>query len=427
MSDMPRYREAYMAMANGVLRARKEAGVTVLVGGTDSTSNALDKLFSDGKDTFSPILGLTFSQPDRAVDFNANQTKDIVFSVTSGQPVATNTYALSASFTAVRDGTVTHVEDLHCNVIAHRTIAIDGNMSDWAGVLPQIISAVPTHPSLSEQALFPFRASGTVYDASKTAAYLAYDEKNFYFAAVVDGASPDNGTLRFANRLTDPHFDDQFFFPETFYTVVTDNNGNVTSTTEQHWSAGVRRYDYRKIPVLPAGNGMVNFDNILIAFNVIPEDDAQDKGMPDFPPGTMPHYNAYKDTDYEYALNQVAPENGGGTEIYRLLVPGMPRKMFYPREPVSPFDGAVTNGQLYVATVGGQRITEAAIPWSEIPWAKKRLDAGQTIKFSFRVNDKRGSGYELADSRSVSLLNPLTFRCDWVQHWSNEVEFGFAK
>jgi hypothetical protein len=56
MADMPRYREAYMAMAKGVLKARSDAGVQVLVGGTDSTTNGLDKLFGDGTNTYLPVF-----------------------------------------------------------------------------------------------------------------------------------------------------------------------------------------------------------------------------------------------------------------------------------------------------------------------------------------------------------------------------------
>lgn len=51
-ADMPRYREIYRRMAMATERARKDAGVQVLIGGCDSTSNTLDKLFGDGKDTF---------------------------------------------------------------------------------------------------------------------------------------------------------------------------------------------------------------------------------------------------------------------------------------------------------------------------------------------------------------------------------------
>ena len=50
-SDLPRFREIYTAMAQGVEAARK-TGVEVLLGGADSSSNTLDKLFPDGKDTF---------------------------------------------------------------------------------------------------------------------------------------------------------------------------------------------------------------------------------------------------------------------------------------------------------------------------------------------------------------------------------------
>ena len=76
------------------------------------------------------------------------------------------------------------------------------------------------------------------------------------------------------------------------------------------------------------------------------------------------------------------------------------------------------------------RIVEAAIPWTEIPGVKKRLDAGETIKFSFRVNDnvERSRCMELARERSVSKTNNFqTFRPDGGEHWANEVELGFEK
>jgi hypothetical protein len=51
-ADIPRYREIYTKLAEGVEAARRDAGVDMLVGGCSSTANALDKLFGDGKDTF---------------------------------------------------------------------------------------------------------------------------------------------------------------------------------------------------------------------------------------------------------------------------------------------------------------------------------------------------------------------------------------
>lgn len=194
------------------------------------------------------------------------------------------------------------------------------------------------------------------------------------------------------------------------------------------WPEGVRHFSYRKDPVLPDNSAGMGFatDNVQIAFNVIP---IGEDGYESHPKGTMPKYVGYKCTDYEYALNQVAPEYGGGTEIWRLLVPGMPEKHFYPRQPKSPFDGAVKDGKLVVTHEGNTRITECAIPWSELPDVKKALDEGKTIKFSFRVNDNGNMGacLELARERSVSKRNSRAFHASWKEHWANEVEFAFEK
>lgn len=192
------------------------------------------------------------------------------------------------------------------------------------------------------------------------------------------------------------------------------------------WPKDVRKFSYRKTGTLPDGMTGEKFDNILLAFNVIP---IGEDGMEAAPKGTMPRYTGYKCTDYEYALNTVAAEYGGGFEIWRLLVPGMPRKHFFPRQPKSPFDGAVKNGKLVTIRKGNTLFTECAIPWSEIPDVKRMIDKGGKIKFSARINDD-GAGaacMELARERSVSKVNARAFHPDWKEHWANEVEFGIEK
>ena len=58
---------------------------------------------------------------------------------------------------------------------------------------------------------------------------------------------------------------------------------------------------------------------------------------------------------------------------------------------------------------------------------KRALDAGTTIKFSFRVNDDADGGcLELARDRSVSKRGH-SFSVNWIEHWTNEVEFSFQK
>jgi hypothetical protein len=71
---------------------------------------------------------------------------------------------------------------------------------------------------------------------------------------------------------------------------------------------------------------------------------------------------------------------------------------------------------------------ECSIPWAEIPEVKAKRDAGEPVKFSFRVNDNAGTAcLELARERSVSKTNASAFRDDWIQHWANELEFGWER
>lgn len=191
---------------------------------------------------------------------------------------------------------------------------------------------------------------------------------------------------------------------------------------ELRWPEGVRRYSYRKDPDLPAGHGQgTNLDNVQIGFNVMPE---ERKPKISVLPGLIPDYMSYTCTDYEWALNRVADAYGGGTEVWRLRRPDLPHKHFYPRNPKAPGEGPAPGAQLVVKYENGWRIVEAAIPWTDMPEAKARLDAGQTVKFSYRVNDDQGVGcMELAKRRSVAKRN-TSFFVDWVEHWANELKFA---
>ncbi len=345
----------------------------------------------EGKLTAS-IEGLTLTPSDRPVKLDANQTTDFIFTVTDGKSNADNTYPLLASFECA-DGKVRHAEAIHVNAIARRSIVVDGNLDDWSGVTPQITSQ-PIGASDTEKAYLPFRDWAKPGGPVKVTALLAADADTFYFAAQLPKIQP---MIRFETRN-----DDDYFYPET----VLSKDQKLT------WPQGVRRFSYRKDPDLPAGNGQYN---IQIAFNVIPP---KDKVMLPFPAGTMPRFCAYPDTDYEYALNQCSD---GGTEIFCLLKPGVPRKHFYPRQPKAPIDGGPVKGNAKL--VMGDNTIECAIPLSEMPEVKTALDFGKTIKFSFRAN-QGGTAYELAVGRSVSKENFLTFHNDWSTHWANELEFA---
>ena len=124
-----------------------------------------------------------------------------------------NIYPLAVSFDAGADGAVSHAEKLHVNLIAKRTITVDGNLDDWKGVLPQSVFATSNQgPSLEEAAWLPFNKFSTTQKPGFATGYLAYDDKNFYFAAKIADNTPSPGTIRYEKRN-----DDDYFYPAVSY------------------------------------------------------------------------------------------------------------------------------------------------------------------------------------------------------------------
>ena len=97
------------------------------------------------------------------------------------------------------DGYSAHQENLHVNVIAKRTITIDGDLDDWKDVLPQPVYASGNQgPSLMESAWLPFNKFSNTQKPGFATGYLAYDDKNLYFAAKIADNTPStrHATLR---------------------------------------------------------------------------------------------------------------------------------------------------------------------------------------------------------------------------------------
>ena len=403
---------------------------------------------------------LRMGEPTRNLRIGPNQTLQVNVPVTGGAAVPSNTYFLRAVFNAGKSGSVTHLEAMHCNVIARRHMVINGNLAAWRGALPQPMTVGADRMTLKQRAWLGWTGVGkamavpasgrstlialmrkmpaSVWDVTKpfpttvkpgfAVGYLAYGKKYFYFLGKVADDTPCAGTLRWplSKKVTN-----SFFFPNKVYAPRRNAQGKIIGWTTLIWPKGVPHYTYRRGPVLPCGcgNRASQTDNIQLAFNVVPPDDVKLTGYYPYPPGTMPQYTSFADTNYEFALNQVAAKYGGGTQIWRLLRPGMPMINFFPRQPAQRYEknGSVQHGKLIIKRIADTRIFECAIPWSRIPLVKQRLDAGKTIKFTFRVNLSDGMGFELSRNRSVSKPNDMTFHPGWLRHWSNELRFGFQR
>ena len=333
-----------------------------------------------------------------------------------------NAYALSVTVDAGADGIALSSEIVRCNVIAKRSITIDGKLDEWQGVLPQTITSDGSVDRTdAEAAWWPDKPFNPTAKSGLATAWLAYDDKNVYFATRIADEKQARGMIRFSNRD-----DDASFWPATVIPLIygKDKDGKDVVTGEGApltWPAGVRRYTYATWANLPFGDGI---DSVQIGFNVR---DENDKPWYPFPKGTYRQFTGYWDTDYEYSLHAVRASKGGGTEIFRLGHPDLPHKHFFDHSPRAKGEGEAA-GKLVITHVGNVRIVECSIPWSELPLVQARMQAGKTAKFTFRVNDDAGVGcLELPRGRSVSRMNAKALKPDWTVHWANEVEFGFEK
>ena len=356
------------------------------------------------------------------LNFAGRECRTIELKV-AGQSSPDNTYPLSLTFDAGLAGVAMHEENLHVNLISRKTIVVDGKLEDWKGALPQTIrSEEASERSFTEAMWLPFQKFDAAQAGGLATGYLAYDQDGLHFAVKIADDTPSPGTIRFETRDHDADF-----YPEVCRGPAQGRGprDGEAQLAEYHWPEDVRRFSYRRWPAIPSGYSSHPLDNVLIAFNAIPPE--QDEWLTHLP-GRMPGFIGYKCTDYEFALNKVAQDYGGGTEIWRLQAPGMPRKHFWPRQPAHPKEGPVKTGRLAIVHEGNTRVVEASLPWSEIPHVKSCLDAGRTVKFSFRVNDNTGGPtMELAMNRGVSKPNSQAFHPDWAEHWANELEFAFEK
>ncbi len=145
------------------------------------------------------VEGLTIQPEEQTFSLSGQENREVFVAVTVGQAVPENNYKLLATFNAGQDGTVKHAELVHANFIAKRTITVDGDLNDWQEVIPQT-SAQTVGTSETEKAYLPFKDWNRQGGGGAVTAWMAYDERFFYFAAKVPGM---DGLPRFETRKDD--------------------------------------------------------------------------------------------------------------------------------------------------------------------------------------------------------------------------------
>ncbi|MEI3485525.1 MAG: hypothetical protein V8R12_11640 [Bacteroides faecis] len=103
------------------------------------------------------IGSLKVSYPE-ALSFKAHETKTVKVKVVEGEANIGNKYPLEVRFDAGKDGFAVHWENMHVNLIAKKTMKIDGNLDDWRNMISQTIEgSSKASISLTEAAWYPYQ------------------------------------------------------------------------------------------------------------------------------------------------------------------------------------------------------------------------------------------------------------------------------
>jgi len=395
-----------------------------------------------------PPDGLTLKASSAAVELDAGQSKDLEFPVASAKVSPTNTYVFAYDFSS-ETGKAQWKETMYVLVARKSTKKIDGDLSDWDKDIGVIVDAKLQKIDPTAQVWRPFlEFKDAQPDGSFAEVKLAWDEQSLYVAARVNDPTDYPGHQRLEKWDEDQYFrsakDDQICErlrpyekfvranlrdPKTAAALKSDPQWAAyqeflkgdpeaklaleSTAARVYFEAKARNpaatfadatYVYKRVPW---NESPWSGDTLQLGFDVI-EGYAHHKLKSDedrVPVG----FHAMPDTDYEYAAYSCLD---GGTELWRLLAPGVPRGHHYPRQPRAKSDqGPVPGGQLAIKRVGKVTTYELAIPWTELKqWQPK---AGQKFGFTFRVNNNQGPALLFGAGKSAVKTNGLSLHPYW--------------
>lgn len=354
--------------------------------------------------TFSVKAPEGFSVKDNnvTISLNAGEKKQVQFAFDSVKEDPSNCYPFEFVFDTDA-GQCRYNEVLHCNVAVKGTKNIDGNLSDWKdipgitvvgnsdGINPDELARKPWLRLLNE----------TPKDSAMANIKLSWDNDFIYIAAEVNDATPQTDKIRMETRKDADYFH------------------SAKSDTQEPWKSWLEknapRHSFAQVPYIykkkPFDNSYTG-DQLQIGFNV--RDDWHDlKPVTDVPKG----FHAYPDTDYEFCAYLCAD---GGSELWNLLTPEMPRIHGWPNQPMGKIKHNPTPGSKHVIKQDGNlRKYEIAIPKKIIP--ELELKTGSEFKFTFFIGNNNGPKLTYGSKKAVTKSNGLTLHPYWENKPSCEI------
>jgi len=328
------------------------------------------------------------------VTLDAGETKTLAFAIASARPSSTNAYPFAFAFRS-KAGNADHREVLNAAIIPKGTKTIDGSLDDWHGVPGVTVVAGAQEAELPELLRRPWlelrdkQPDGTLAEFK-----LAWDDSFLYLAARVHDPTPQSDLPSFAAR------DEDAFFH------------SAASDQREPYKTFLKKYPGRSFAEVPyvyarSPETFIPFrrDRLHVALDVT-------DGWHDLAPTTdrVPYgFHAVPDTDYEYALYLC---QGGKSELWRHLAPGVPRIHDFPRQPRGKRTTGIVPGAKHAVKLEGNTYTyEAAIPRAEL--ADLELQAGTTVGIMLRAGNNKGPHADFGRDKAITKVNGLTLHPYW--------------
>jgi hypothetical protein len=268
----------------------------------------------------------------------------------------------------------------------NKTIALNGKLDDWKGVVPVTIDSdwLGTSENWAQLALNPNLPRPTrLLGKPKVVAraYTAWDKDNFYVAFAIKEPSLKQ-------------------------------------------DAGKPYRDTKYTTCAPDGIGfpLYSGDAVQFAFG-INERAADDYRKPDDP---WYWKGCFRDTDYQY----IVYTSEKGPQLIRLHKPGIPYRIGFQTE-TQPGQGPVEGAKVLIYREGDVTLYEASIPRSELALLKPETQS--QIRFGFLLSNDEGVGHagRLQWSQAAGVFdywfNNGSYQPTWESFWAAQTRWGFGK
>ncbi|HEY5814178.1 MAG TPA: hypothetical protein VIT23_16165 [Terrimicrobiaceae bacterium] len=358
-----------------------------------------------GRLTVKPPAEIVLASTTQEVELAAGETKTTTFSLASATPQESNAYPFEFAFTS-EAGNAEYKEVLNCAVGPRAAITVDGNLSEWKDIPGITIFGkddsvdsieVLRRPWLALKESHPALVSGRLK--------MAWDEDNLYLSAEVNDPTNQKNAFPMEGRDENKYFHSKASDQREPYKTWLAKNAPGRSFAEVP-------YVYADNPETPNQSGLpitpFRRDRLQVAFDVTRDWHDMDGDEERVPYG----FHAVPDTDYEFSLYGC---EGGKSELWRHLAPGIPRIHDWPRQPRGEkTTGIVKEARHAVKRDGNIYRYELAIPKSAL--SDLELRPGSNFGFTFRIGNGDGANVEYGRDKAVTKTNALTLHPYWEPH-----------